>query len=63
MFGREETLVDGSKVKVDENYIKESILNPTAKVVQGYAPVMPVFAGQLKDPQIEAIIAFLKEQK
>lgn len=63
IFGRDEEFADGSHLKVDENYIKESILNPTAKVVKGYAPVMPVFQGQLKDPQIEAIIAFLKEQK
>jgi cytochrome c oxidase subunit II len=63
VFGRDEELADGSKIKVDENYIKESILVPTAKVVKGFAPVMPVFQGQLKDPQIEAIIAFLKEQK
>lgn len=63
LFGREEELADGSKVKVDENYIRESILNPNAKVVKGFAPVMPVFQGQLKDPQIDAIIAFIKEQK
>lgn len=63
LFGREEEMGDGSKVKVDENYIRESILNPTAKVVKGFAPIMPVFQGQLKDPQIESIIAFIKEQK
>lgn len=63
IFGRDEEFTDNSHLKVDENYIRESILNPTAKVVKGYAPVMPVFQGQLKDPQIEAIIAFLKEQK
>lgn len=63
LFGREEELADGSKVKVDENYLKESILNPTAKVVKGFPPIMPVFQGQLKDPQIEAIIAYIKEQK
>jgi len=63
LFGRDEEMADGTHVKVDENYIRESILNPTAKVVKGYAPVMPVFQGQLRDPQIESIIAFLKEQK
>jgi len=63
LFGREEEMADGSKIKVDENYIKESILNPTAKVVKGFPPIMPTFQGQLKDPQIEAIIAFIKEQK
>ncbi|MGZ3416470.1 MAG: cytochrome c oxidase subunit II [Polyangiales bacterium] len=63
LFGREEELADGSKVKVDENYIRESVLNPTAKVVKGFAPVMPVFQGQIKDQQIDNIIAFIKEQK
>lgn len=63
LFGKDEELTDGSKVKVDENYIRESILNPNAKVVKGFAPVMPVFQGQLKDPQIDALIAFIKEQK
>jgi cytochrome c oxidase subunit II len=63
LFGREEEMADGSRITADENYIKESILVPGAKIVKGYAPVMPVFQGQLKDPQIEAIIAFIKEQK
>lgn len=63
LFGRDEEMADGTHLKVDENYIKESILVPTAKVVKGFAPVMPVFQGQLKDPQIEALIAFIKEQK
>ena len=63
LFGKDEELADGSKVKVDENYIRESILNPNAKVVKGFPPVMPVFQGQLKDPQIDALIAFIKEQK
>jgi cytochrome c oxidase subunit 2 len=63
VFGRTETIKDGPTIKVDENYIRESILNPTAKVVKGFQPIMPVFQGQLKDPQIEALIAYLKEQK
>lgn len=61
-FGRTETLSDGSQVKVDENYIRESILNPQAKIVQGYPPTMPTFQGLLKDREIDAIIAFLKTQ-
>jgi cytochrome c oxidase subunit 2 len=63
LYGREELMTSGEKIKADENYIRESILNPTAKIVQGYAPVMPVFQGQLNDRQIEALIAFIKEQK
>lgn len=60
IFGKKETLADGSTVLVDEAYIKESILTPSAKVVKGFQPVMPPFAGQLNDKQIEALVAFVK---
>jgi cytochrome c oxidase subunit 2 len=63
LWGREEKLADGSAVAVDENYVKESILNPMAKVVAGYPPVMPSFKGQLKDEQIDALIAYFKTLK
>lgn len=63
VFGKRETLADGSAVLVDEAYVRESILQPSAKVVKGFQPVMPPFAGQLGDKQIEALIAFLKTVK
>lgn len=50
-------------VKVDENYIRESILVPTAKIVNGYQPVMPSYTGILKDKEIEALIAYIKTLK
>ena len=50
-------------VTVEDNYIRESILEPNAKVVQGFAPQMPSFAGQLNDEQITALIEFIKAQK
>lgn len=59
-FGRSEQLADGSRVTVDENYVRESILNPSARVVAGYDPVMPTFQGRLKDAEIGAIIEYLK---
>jgi cytochrome c oxidase subunit 2 len=59
LYGRDETLTTGT-VKVDENYIRESILNPQAKVVAGYPPVMPTFKGVLDDKKIDALIAYLK---
>lgn len=59
LFGRQETLASGKTVEVDENYIRESILRPQAKTVQGYDNViMPTFS--LQDQQIDAIIAYLK---
>jgi len=58
LVGRNETLIDGSSVLVDEAYLKESIVNPSAKVVKGYAPIMP--PAQLTDDQLEALVAYLK---
>jgi cytochrome c oxidase subunit 2 len=59
-FGTEALFQDGSRATVDENYIRESILNPKAKIVNGFQPVMPTFQGVLKDRQIDALIAFIK---
>jgi cytochrome c oxidase subunit 2 len=62
VFGREEKLVGGATVKVDENYLVESIRNPAVKVVDTYPPAMPPFP-QLKDKEIDAIIMYLKTLK
>lgn len=58
MYGKTETLADGSTVIVDDDYIIESIREPNAKLVAGYAPVMP--PAQLTDEEIEALIAFAR---
>ena len=63
LWGRQETMSDGTVVTVDENYVRESILQPQAKLVKGYQPVMPTFQGSLKEKQIAGIIEFLKAQK
>jgi cytochrome c oxidase subunit 2 len=60
IFGRQEEMADGSTVIADENYIRESILEPNARVVAGYEPVMPTYQGRLKDEEIMAIIEYLK---
>lgn len=63
-FGKEHVMSDGSKVIVDENYIRESVLNPTAKVVKGFtAGVMPAFQGQLSESELNALIEYIKELK
>lgn len=62
-YGSLEKLADGSEVLVDENYIRESILNPQTKVVLGYQPVMPTYQGALTDRQIDALIVYLKSLK
>lgn len=63
LFGKDEELADGSVVKADENYLKESIYVPQAKMVAGYAPVMPAFKGILSEDEVTAIIEFIKTQK
>ncbi|MEQ9618009.1 MAG: cytochrome c oxidase subunit II [Deltaproteobacteria bacterium] len=60
IWGREEEMQDGSTVTVDENYIRESILEPQTQVVKGYQPVMPSFKGILSDDDITALIAYMK---
>jgi cytochrome c oxidase subunit II len=60
--GQHET--DMGTVTVDENYLRESILNPNAKVVKGFAKgVMPSFQGQLSEDQIMALIEYIKSLK
>lgn len=54
------TLADGSTIKADEAYIKDSILNPGAKIVKGYAAVMPAFTPS--DQELNALIAFIKSK-
>jgi cytochrome c oxidase subunit 2 len=63
LYGRTEKLADGSSVVADDAYIKESILNPSAKIVAGYQPVMPPYAGQLGDAEISDIIEYIKTLK
>ena len=60
VYGRSGAMADGATVAADENYIRESILEPMTRVVAGYEPVMPTYQGRLKDAEITAIIEYLK---
>jgi cytochrome c oxidase subunit 2 len=53
-------LEDGRTVTADENYIRESILEPGAKIVKGFKPVMPTFQGQVSDDQLNALVDYVK---
>lgn len=62
LFGRDENLSDGTTVKVEDNYIRESILRPSAKIVKGYENGnMPPFV--FTDAKLDAIITYLKTVK
>jgi len=60
LFGKTVQLEDGRTVTADENYIRESILDPGAKVVQGFKPVMPTFQGIISEEQLNALVAYVK---
>lgn len=62
-YGTKQQVLVGGKpeeVTVEDNYIRESILNPMAKVRQGYAGVMPSYQGQLKEAEIAGVIYYIK---
>jgi cytochrome c oxidase subunit 2 len=60
IWGKMETLNNGQKVLVDEAYVRESMMSPSAKVVNGFEPIMPSFQGLLKENQIKGLIAFIQ---
>jgi cytochrome c oxidase subunit II len=60
VFGHPVTLSNGPAVVADENYIRESILVPSAKVVKGYDNIMPVFQGVLRQREIDGLVAYIK---
>lgn len=59
-FGYDVTLADGSVHPRDNNYYRESILDPNAKIVKGFAPAMSSYQGQLSDEDIDNVIAFIQ---
>jgi cytochrome c oxidase subunit 2 len=60
VFGKTVNLSDGTTTVATPEYIRESILTPSAKVVAGYQPIMPTFQGQVTEEQILQIIEYLK---
>jgi len=47
-------------VDVDEAYLTESMMDPAAKVVAGFQPVMPSFQGKLAGPEVAALVEYIK---
>ena len=56
-------LRDGHTVVADDDYLRESILDPGAKIVVGYENIMPTFQGQVSAEEINELIAFIKALK
>jgi cytochrome c oxidase subunit 2 len=60
VFGSTVKLAGGGTVRADEAYIRESILNPAAKVVEGYQPDMPTFQGLITEENVVQLIEYVK---
>ncbi len=61
LAGKTGKFSDGTTYTADEQYLRESILNPNKHIVEGFAPnMMPVFEGQLDETDLAALIAFIK---
>jgi cytochrome c2 len=60
VFGKPVQLADGRTVTADENYLRESILDPGSKRVKGFQPVMPTFQGLVNEEQVNALVAYIK---
>jgi cytochrome c oxidase subunit 2 len=60
LYRKNEKLKDGSVVVADEGYLTESMMDPRARIVAGYEPVMPTFQGRVPAPEIAAIVEFIK---
>ena len=63
LYGSRVELMNGSVVQADEDYLRESIMVPSAKVVKGYGNVMPPYQGLLNNQEVHDIIAYLKQWK
>ena len=60
VFGHPVQLEDGRTVTADENYLRECILDPGAKRVKGFQPIMPTFQGLVSEEQVNALVAYIK---
>lgn len=60
LLGRKRTFTDGTSAIADEKYIRESIVNPYARLTQGYESTMPEYKEQLSEEQLLQLIAYIK---
>ena len=60
LYHRRETLETGETIIADEGYLTDSMIDPRAKIVKGYKPVMPTFRGKLTAPEAAALVEFIK---
>jgi cytochrome c oxidase subunit 2 len=60
VYGKPVQLDNGGTVTADEAYVRESILNPQAKIVHGFKPIMPTFQGQINEETLIQILTYIQ---
>lgn len=60
VFGHPVQLEDGRVVTADENYVRESVMQPAAKIVSGFKNIMPSWQGQVNEEQLNQLVAYIK---
>src|SRR5579859_2057235 len=60
VYGSKLTLSTGQPVLVDEAYLRQAILNPSAHITQGYAPIMPTYQGQVSEEGLISLVEYIK---
>jgi cytochrome c oxidase subunit 2 len=63
LFGKNVTLQNGETIAVEDAYVRESILQPSAKVVAGFQPIMPTFQGAVSEEQLAELVEYVKSLK
>jgi cytochrome c2 len=60
IFGKPVKLKSGETITADETYMRESILSPQAKVVEGFGPIMPPYEGKLSEEDVTKLVEYIK---
>jgi len=60
VYGSKLPLSTGGTVLADDAYLRESILNPSQHITQGYAPIMPTYQGQVSEEGVIALVEYIK---
>lgn len=61
VYGSKLTLTDGSKIVVDDAYLRDAILNPSQHVTAGYSPIMPTYQGQISEDGLIDLVEYIKQ--
>lgn len=62
LYGSTVTLTDGSRVKADEQYLRDAILDPNIQRVAGYPAIMPTYRGVIGEAEAMKLVAYLRTQ-